>query len=349
MMRRAARHAIATLTMGTRLCSIVGKAQAVVLRYCRVAGSRTEPLPRAVTEEEFEAQLRFLTARCRVVSAREIVQAVIERRPVPPRAVALTFDGGYEDNCSAAFPLLKQYGVPATFFVAAGWVETHEVLWWDRLHACLRRRDLRLENQEPRYGDLPQPVAKVLAEAGDLSKAGAERFEDRLVEAVGSLNVSPEETTDVVKSIAQVLGAEEPLGHEYDPMNWEQLAILREGGMEIGSAAVSDARLTTVHVERAFEELAFSKTTLEDKVGGPIDLVAYPEGCHSPDVADLAEEAGYLAAFTTDSGPVRAGDDRFTLRRISVRSDDCRGAFGSFSAPLFGLHLRQLARGGHCR
>lgn len=342
MMRRAARQMVAAVVMGTRLFSIIGKGEVAVLRYRRVGGSREAPLPGAVTEEDFEAHLCFLRRRCRVVPLGEIVAALVKGWPLPLRAVALTFDGGYEDNCSVAFPLLKQHDLPATFFVAAGWVETHEVLWWDRVHAYVGQ--VVGDGRKPRdFEHLPRPVARVLAAAaGDI--VGARQLEDRLVGAIGGLDISPENTEDLVKSVGRSLGADEAVGPQYDPMNWEQLAILRDGGMAIGSHAVSDARLTTVNVDRAFEELAFSKKTLEGKLGIGVDLVAYPEGCHNPDVADLAEEAGYRAAFTTDCGPIRPGDGRFALRRIDVPSGDYQGALGDFSPSVFALQLRRRAR-----
>ncbi|NQT51560.1 polysaccharide deacetylase family protein [bacterium] len=342
MIKRGLRQAGAALAMGLCRRRVVGKGEALVLRYCRVGGTREEPLPRAVSEEEFEGHLRFLTTRCRVMPLADIVSALAEERPLPPQAVAITFDGGYEDNGSRAFLLLKQYGVPATFFVAAGWVETHDVLWWDRIHAFIQQTQSR-GICPTGFEVLPDPVSEALAAARDGQGLSPAKLEDWLVQAVGSLQLTPENTDDLVKSIGRSLGAEALVGDTYDPMNWEQLAILRDGGMTIGSNAVSDARLTTVNVERAFEELAFSKRTLESRLGCLVDLMAYPEGCHSLDVADLAEEAGYRAAFTTDSGPLRRGDNPFALRRLDACGGDCRGLRGRFSPSIFAQQLRRAA------
>ncbi len=49
---------------------------------------------------------------------------VLDHRAAPRRAVAITFDDGYEDNYSAALPLLQHYGYTATIFIATGWVGT---------------------------------------------------------------------------------------------------------------------------------------------------------------------------------------------------------------------------------
>ena len=344
-MKRFARQAVAAMAVKSHLWSIVEAGSAVVLRYHRVCGSADEPAPLAVTPEEFDAQLAFLKERCAVVSARTVAEAVIEERPLPPRAVAITFDDGYEDNVSAAFPILKKHGLTATFFITAGWVESARVLWWDRLHEYVRQA--AAEGTEPiGYGDLPPPVARVLAGASFAGPAGPATVERGLVAAIRGLNASPNDVETLVECIAEALGADEVDTEPYQPMNWFQVEILHEGGMEIGSHTMSHARLATVPAERAFEELAQSKRLLEEKLGTDIDLLAYPAGNHDRDVMDLAAEAGYDAAFTTETGAVRSGDDPFGLRRIGVWSGGYRGVSSYFSPEVFGLQIGRLARHG---
>ena len=345
-MRNVARRAMATLKVGTRLCSIVGRDQAAVLRYHRVAGTREHPVPRAVTAEEFAAQLKFLRSRCRVVRLSEIAEAAVEGRPLPPGAVAITFDCGYEDNFSEAFYQLAQSNLPATFFIAAGWVESKDVLWWDRLHEYVRQA--AAEGSQPvGCEDLPEPVGRVLA-ACDVTQPGAVGpLVGQLIDALAGLRLTPEATDLLIEQIAAALGADEVEADGYLPMNWEQIRLLHHGGMEIGSYTVSFARLATVDAERAHEELAFSKMAIENKIGSPVRLVAYPEGSFNEDVADLAEEAGYLAGFTTQTGPVRASEAPYALRRIDISGGKWRNGKGRFSPQLFGLHIRERARITH--
>ena len=343
LVKRIARRAVATVAVGTRLWPIVGQGQAVVLRYHRVCGSKDGPVPLAVTPEEFDAQLAFLKARCEVVSPRTVAEAVAEARALPPNAVAITFDDGYEDNFSVAFPLLRKHGLTACFFLSAGWIESTKVLWWDRLHEYVR--EAAREGCEPvGHERLPKPVAAAIASANLADPAGAATLEHELVAALRGLNVPPTELDALVERVAEVLGAGEPDFERYQPMNWFQAQLLHDGGMEIGSHTMSHARLTTLPVEEAHVELEQSRTLLGEKLGGTVDLLAYPAGDHNRDVIDLAIEAGYEAAFTTESGAVRAGDDPLALRRIGVWSGGYRGAFGGFSAAVFGLQIGRLAR-----
>lgn len=344
-MRRIARQAVARVAMGTRLWPIVGQGEAVVLRYHRVCGSRDEPVPLAVTPEEFDAQLAFLKARCEVVSPRVVAAAVAEERVLPPNAVAITFDDGYEDNFSTAFPLLKKHGLTAGFFLTAGWIETANVLWWDRLHEYVR--EAARERCEPvGHERLPKPVARAIAAADLAAPAGAASLEHELVAALRGLRVPPDALDALVESIAEVFGTGECAFDPYLPMNWFQVELLHEGGMAIGSHGMSHARLATVPADAAYAELEASKRLLEQRLGDSVDLLAYPAGDYDRDVIDLAGEAGYAAAFTTETGPVRPGDEPLALRRIGVWGGGYRGAASDFSPAVFGLQIGRLARRG---
>jgi len=342
-MKNMARQAVAALAVGTRLWPVVGTGRAVVLRYHRVAGTDAEPLPLAVTLREFEGQLRFLRSHCQPTAAREIAQAVTEGQPLPPGAVAITFDDGYEDNFSVALPLLKKHGMSATFFLTTGWIESERMLWWDRVHEHVRQA--AREGIAPTgHETLPQPVAAALASANLRSPAGPATLEHELVAALRSLQLPPEGLDPLIERIAECLGTDEPDPAQYRPMNWLQVRLLRQSGMDIGSHTVSHARLGSVPAERAHDELAESRKKLEKELGEKIDLLAYPAGDHNEDVTELAVEAGYEAAFTTETGPVRQGNDPFALRRIGVWGGGYAGATGRFSAQVFGLQIGRLAR-----
>jgi len=70
-----------------------------------------------VPPDVFEAQMRFLREQgYNVVTARQAVVLLKSRQNVS-KTVVLTFDDGYEDNYTTAFPLLKKYGFRGNFYV----------------------------------------------------------------------------------------------------------------------------------------------------------------------------------------------------------------------------------------
>ena len=50
------------------------------------------------------------------------------QKQVPGNAICLTFDDGYLDNWTHAFPILKRYSMKATIFMAAGWIDNNPSL-----------------------------------------------------------------------------------------------------------------------------------------------------------------------------------------------------------------------------
>jgi peptidoglycan/xylan/chitin deacetylase (PgdA/CDA1 family) len=89
--------------------------------YHRVAAAPPGPAARyCVTPEAFEAQLAYLRdSGFHGVDLDEWVAALQARRPLRGRAVAFTFDDGYRDFGTVAWPLLRRYGFGATVFLVA--------------------------------------------------------------------------------------------------------------------------------------------------------------------------------------------------------------------------------------
>ncbi len=73
--------------------------------------------------ERFESQLRFLSeSGYRSMRADECVAILTGLKPLPPKAVALTFDDGLGSLWAVGHPLLRKYGHVAIAFVVAGLV-----------------------------------------------------------------------------------------------------------------------------------------------------------------------------------------------------------------------------------
>ena len=84
------------------------------------------------SEAKFEAFCRFFRRYFKVVPFSEQVAAVRAGRPMGG-TLSITFDDGYLDNFEVAAPILRKLGLPATFFVATGFIGSRIVPFWDRL------------------------------------------------------------------------------------------------------------------------------------------------------------------------------------------------------------------------
>ena len=71
-------------------------------------------------------------------------------------------------------------------------------------------------------------------------------------------------------------------------------------------------------LEQARAELTQSRRVLEDKLGRPVLSLAWPSGLYNEPLIALAQDAGYQALLTIDSGLNAPGDDLLRIRRTMI-------------------------------
>ncbi len=95
----------------------------VLLYHCVGGGTRSDV---DVTGRAFEEQMRYLHQHCRVVSLDTVADASARSAggEAGSDVVAITFDDGYRETFEVAYPILCRYGLPATIYVPAMYIET---------------------------------------------------------------------------------------------------------------------------------------------------------------------------------------------------------------------------------
>ncbi len=87
-----------------------------------------------VTPESFERQMRFLKkGNYQILSMDEYVALLKENKKPDKRSVVITFDDGYLDNYTNAYPILKKYKIPATISVVPSWVGRPDIMSWEQI------------------------------------------------------------------------------------------------------------------------------------------------------------------------------------------------------------------------
>lgn len=89
-----------------------------ILLYHRIANVSEDPRLLSVSPENFYNQLKFLKEKFNIISLKEMVEQIKERK-LKNKSVAITIDDGYNDNLYQALPILDKLQVPATIFVVA--------------------------------------------------------------------------------------------------------------------------------------------------------------------------------------------------------------------------------------
>lgn len=97
-------------------------------------------------------------------------------------------------------------------------------------------------------------------------------------------------------------------------------------GMELGTHGATHRYLAGLPASEIDDELASSKTFLEDLLGAPATTGSVPGGAWSPLVATAARERGYTALCTSRPGIIDERTDRLALQRVAIRRTTSLGA-----------------------
>lgn len=104
-----------------------------------------------------------------------------------------------------------------------------------------------------------------------------------------------------------------------DPMlSWSQLPGLLAGGIELGAHSHSHPQMDTLTAAGLRAELVRPKDLLEDALGRPVDLFAYPHGYNGERVRRAARNAGFRAAAAVRNAFHSPGEDPFAISRLTV-------------------------------
>lgn len=93
----------------------------IVLNYHKIDDMN---ISLSVRPADFERQMRYLVEQnFHAITPQEMYAALVEGAELPENPVLITFDDGYLDNYTNAYPILKKYGLKATIFVITGFMD----------------------------------------------------------------------------------------------------------------------------------------------------------------------------------------------------------------------------------
>ena len=285
-----------------------------VFAYHRIANAKVDdPLESDVelvsaSTAAFERQMRFVKDNFTPLSCADLISHLYRGTRLPPRSAIVTFDDGFEDNYTNAFPVLKRLGMPATFFVVTGCIDTGAPFWFERVaYAILNTREhIQLPNGSTL--DPGRPYAARISLAHSVLRGLMLMDDGRRRGAVAALL---EESKCAADSL-----------EKHRPMNWAQVAEMKAAGMEFGSHTVTHPVLTRLSDVDLMHELRASRLRLEEILGCAADSLAYPVGgaeAYDERVRQAALSAGYRLGMCYEPGVnKKSALGVLALRRIPV-------------------------------
>lgn len=286
------------------LASGIGKRKKLfILIYHRVLDEPDYMRPGEVDKAAFTWQMELLAKHFNVLPLEEALQRM-QNDSLPPRAVSITFDDGYADNYTNALPILQQFNLTATFFIASGFLNGGR-MWNDTVIEAVR--------------NFAGPVL-------DLSEIGLGLFEvnnePQRSQAAGQIILQIKHLSFKQRDQnTQFIAAQSQDLPSNLMMTDDEVRLLHQRGMTIGGHTVNHPILSKLDSTSVAQEINDNKAYLESLLDSSIQLFAYPNGKpdqdYLPEHVALVKQAGYQAAVATQWGVVNEHSDKWQLPRFT--------------------------------
>jgi len=300
--------------------------KAVVLMYHRVLPHEIKTRSFShdgiiVDKTTFEKHIHFLKSNFKVLSLKEFRLGIENKTPFKSCSCLITFDDGWRDNYTWAFPVLGRYELPAVIFLSANYIESTDQFWQERLSELLF--DVcRLSREQP---DISAKYYIVLDKYNfnKVLTLSGEELRSAIHEITGQCKkYSYDYIEKMISELSAAANAIISKKENHDTfMNWNQIKQMANAGITFGSHTVSHKILTKLSAEEAQKEIAESKKNIEDNLKDAVIAFSYPNGNYNKDIIELVKSHGYAVAFSTENGHVSAADDPFTVKRINIHND----------------------------
>jgi len=281
----------------------------------------------SATPDDFNQQMDYLAKWFNVVSLKDIVEWLDGHKDLPPYAALITFDDGYLDNYTSAFPILRKRNFPALIFLTTEHIGTDAAFYWDMAAYCFH-------HTESDYLAFPNGKVEHWSNEEQLNQVSR-----KWVELMKSLPQTEKQVQ--VQRLPRLLDVSIPKGFfQRLMMNWDHVREMHNSGIEFGAHTMHHPILTRIALEQVRAEVDGSKSRIEKELEEPVLGFAYPNGQLS-DLNDKIErvvaDSGIRAAFTLLNGPSSQGEVKrnpFAIRRIFISHKHSLPLFASLLNPL---------------
>ncbi len=270
-----------------------------------------------IPADDFAHQMQTIRRHCTVLSMDDIVELTLSGKPFPARAVAVSFDDGFANNCTVAAPILDDLKVPAVFYISSGIVNTTLMFWVDELEACL---NLTQASNIALALDTPRTFSLAAREDRIAALETIKQFCKRSPSAVKNRVLAELKTaTGVAPAVEQA--------DNYRKITWDQMRTMAENPLfTLGGHSLYHDILSELPPEQMMRDVNLSIDLLNYHLDRPIEHYSYPEGQahhYNDAVIDVLKQRGIVCSPSAIHGLNSAGTDLFHLKRVMVGFLNC--------------------------
>lgn len=285
----------------------------------------------STSQDMFDKQIRFLKKYFNIINFNQLNKYLDNGHKLPGPSLILTFDDGYKDNYTIAYPILKKHNVHATIFLTTGFIGTSKIFWWDKISHIIkeiRKREIKLNE----ISSIVLPFFEY--------KEKIYTFE--ILERILKRKTLPSEQRErMMKILEDRFDVKINIGNISNNLllNWGEVREMSRNKIEFGSHTVSHQFLPNLSDEELIYEISESKRKIETEINKEVIALSYPYGgrfSFNDKIKNITKTIGYHFGVASYGINNIKECEYLTLRRISIESID---NFEIFKMKLLGFEI----------
>lgn len=266
-----------------------------------------------ISPTAFAQQLSWLKKHFLVVTLQEALDMHAQGEHPARSVVAITFDDGYFNNYAEAFPLLRDAGVPATFFLTTDFVDKRIPLPVDSIEHSIglttkQEFTFTLNNTQRifKLSSYSDRIAADMVLRSHAKRLGQQALQDLL------RTVATQTEIDLAHTLENT---------PYKALTWAHVTEMESHGMTFAPHTCSHTILSTLSNAEASADIAQSTACVYAHTNTHLPIFAYPNGGtkdFTHDTQEILKEQGFRYALTTSPGRVAVSDNPFAIPRYTL-------------------------------
>lgn len=265
-----------------------------------------------ITTDYLERTIKFfINNNYEIISLDTVYEILVRRHKIHKKFVAFTFDDGYVDTYTLAYPIFKKYNIPFAIYITTSFPDKTAILWWYAL------KDLILSNKVINFDYSKRNYSYNIETLKQKNKAYS-----KIKQLI--LNTDDKGRNRLMENIFIKNGIDI---NEYSnnlSLNWDQIKELsKDNNVTIAAHTINHYNLRKLDDQNVKKEIMKSKNKLEKITDSKVEHFAFPFGSKneaSKREFDIVRDLGFKTVTTTRCGNIFSNHEKHTnsLPRISI-------------------------------
>lgn len=268
-----------------------------------------------VLASSFKKHLTYLKKHFNIIPLDHLVDLKLEKSCI------ITFDDGWSDNYTTAYPILIKHNVPATIFIATNKIGSKDWPWPDKISLIIHGADgndlniiSKLIFEKIRSLSMNIPLTRGL----NVMKKSI--FKEEVISIIK--NLPHEEALNLVSDIQLHTGNIAYTIHDRNPwLSWNEINEMSEQGISFNPHTHNHVILTNVSPEAAEKEVFLSQQIIAHHLKKKPSSFSYPNGNYNSHIISIMRKHGISLAVTTAPGTIDQSASLLTLKRNMLHDD----------------------------